>query len=182
MVAERPFHDERFRRIDVAFDHEIGFGWNLEVAGEGLGEGHGCSAQEAGKKKLVDRRRQRRARRICRRRVGAQRDAHGHRFAAFGHLTPVGGADLVPLPVHRQRSPTRLHDTIHTDVPNPPLWIAGDHHRQGDVCTAVVRPALHQRKLVEVHLIALPHDLLRWRPSATQPGRELSNLQQSRQH
>ena len=142
----------------------------------------GCFAEKSGEEEFVDRRRQRRARRIHRRRIGAERDADGHLLAALRHLAPVRGADLVALPVHGERVLPRLHDAIHADVADAALRIARDDHRERDVRAAVLGPALHERQLVEIDLVAAPDDLLARRVAAPHARRKLPDLEQSRQH
>src|SRR5262245_11857543 len=137
MVAKWSFGDEWFCRVDVTLEDKIRFGRNLEIAGERFRERHWLLAKEAGEQEFIHRRRERRARRVHRWRVRAERDAYRHALTALGHLTPVRGPNFMALPVHGQRRSTRLHDSIHPDVSNSAFGIARDDHRERDVCAAV---------------------------------------------
>ncbi len=182
VIAERPLGDERLARVDVPLDHELRLGRHLEIAGQRLRQLHRLPSQESGEDEFVDRRRERGRRGVHRRGVGADRDHDRHRLTALCHLPPVRGAYLVALPVHRQRPrPEKLH-AIHADVPNAALWILRDDHRQRDVRPAVLRPALDDRELPQVHLVPAPDDLLRRRRPSFHARRELGHLEQPRQH
>ena len=96
----------------------------------------------------------------------------GMRSPARGHLAPVRRADLVALPVHRERVAAEHLDAVHPDVADPARRIAGDHHRQGDVAPAVAGPGGEERDVVEVDGVAPQHDLLARRAAARGPWAE----------
>ena len=76
---------------------------------------------------------------------------------------------------------SELLHAIHADVANAARRILRDHHRQRDVRPAVFGPAREDRQLVEIDLVAAPHDFLtRWRADL-HARRKLRHLQQSRQ-
>ncbi len=87
-------------------------------------------------------------------------------------------ADLVSLPVHGQRRPAGLHDAVHADVADAAHRVARDHHGEGDVRAAVVRPALDERQLVEIHVAAALNDFLARSGPALGARRKLSDLEQ----
>ena len=164
MVAERPFHNERLGGIDIALEHEIRLRGHFQIARYRLCERHRLAAQESRKDELVDRWWKRRARRIHRWRISAEGNADRHPLAALRHLTPMRGANFVTLPVHRERALSRLHDAIHTDIADPALRIARDHHRESDVGPAILRPALHEGNATDVDFLVAPYNLLAvWR-------------------
>src|SRR5688572_3143487 len=66
---------------------------------------------------------------------------------------------------------------IHADVADASLGIARDHHRQRDVWATVLRPALDDRQLAQVDLIAAQHDLLTGGGTAFDARRELPQLE-----
>ena len=84
-----------------------------------------------------------------------------HPLAALGHLAPVRRADLVALPVHRERRScpsacTRYMPTLRMPRFGSRVITIGKR----DVRAAVLRPALDERQLVEIDLVAAPDDLL----------------------
>src|SRR5437870_12599375 len=91
-------------------------------------------------------------------------------------------ADLVPLPMHRQRARTQYLYAVHSDIPNASLRIFRDHHRQRDVRTAVLWPAGDYRQLRQVYVVALQNDVLTGRLSTFHARRKLPDLEQTRQH
>src|SRR5205823_2308097 len=56
MVAERPFGDECFSRVDVSLEHEVRFRGHLQIARHGLRQRHSFATQESGEEKLIYRR------------------------------------------------------------------------------------------------------------------------------
>ena len=124
MVAERSLQHERLRGIDVSLEHDLRLGGHLEVAGDRLGQLHRLAAEEAGEEELVDRGRQRRRAGIDAGRIAAERDDDRHPLAFRGHLAPVRGADLVPLPVHGERVAAEHLDAVHADVADAARRIA----------------------------------------------------------
>ena len=118
------------------------------------------------------------------RRVRADDNADRHLLSPFRHLPPVGGAHLVPLPVHRDRVAYQDLHAIHADVADAPLRIPRHHHRQRDVWTAVLRPARDDRQPRQVDLPARPHDFLArcgTRPAAWRKFRHLEEPRQETQ-
>src|SRR5205823_4215483 len=83
--------------------------------------------------------------------VAAQRDRHRHSLTALGHLAPVRRSHLVALPMHRQLVLADHLDAVHPDVADAALRIARDHTGEGDVWSAVLRPADRHRELRQVH-------------------------------
>ena|SRR5438105_239500 len=144
VITERAFGHQWLGRIDVSLEHEVGFRRYFQITRECPRQRDGLAAQESGEQKLVDRRWQWRTRRIYRWRIGAKRDAHWHPFTTLRHLAPVRRADFVPLPMHRQRISSRLHDAVHADVANATPGVARDDHREGDVRATIFGPTLHQ--------------------------------------
>ena len=51
-------------------------------------------------------------------RIAAERDDDRHALALLRHLAPVRGADLVALPVHRERVAAEHLHPVHADVPD----------------------------------------------------------------
>ena len=181
VVAEWPLGDQRFSRIDVPFDHELRLGGHFEVARHGARERDRRAAEESGEEELIHGRRQRRGRGVDRRRVRADRDAHGHRLTPVRHGAPMRRPHFVALPVHRQGArPEDLH-AVHPNVADAPHRIARDHHWQRDVRAAIARPAGQDRQAPEVHVLAARHDLLRRGTWPAHPRWKLGHLEQPRE-
>jgi hypothetical protein len=77
VVAERSL-EAPLRRVDVAFEHDLGIGRHLDVDRAAADELDGASAQPAREDDLVHPGRQRRRRRVDHGRVAAEDDGHGH--------------------------------------------------------------------------------------------------------
>ena len=91
-------------------------------------------------------------------------------------------AHLVALPVHRQSVRSQYLHPVHADIANAPCRVGRDHHRKGDVPSAVTRPGGEERNAAQIDvLISLDH-LLTGRTTALLPGRELADLRQPGQH
>jgi hypothetical protein len=80
VVAEGPFENQRFRRIDVTLENDLA-SEAPQVAGDRLREVHRLSPQKSGEQELVDRGRQRRRRRIDAGRVAPEGDDDRHALA-----------------------------------------------------------------------------------------------------
>jgi hypothetical protein len=65
----------------------------------------------------------------------------------------VHAAVLVQLPVHRGRALVELLHPVHADVARPGVRVVRDHGRQRDERRGVARPAVLDRKQVEVHVV-----------------------------
>ena len=64
-------------------------------------------------------------------------------------LAVMLGADFLPLPVHaRGALVVNLH-AIHADIALAGFRVAGDHARQGDEASGILRPALQDGKVVQ---------------------------------
>ena len=69
------------------------------------------------------------------------------------------GGYLLPLPVHAGGLAVVDLHAIHSDVALARARVAGDDAGQGDEAAAVVRPALEDREIVEVEVLAPDHFL-----------------------
>ncbi len=181
VVAERSLHDELLGGVDVALDHDLRIRRYLEIAGHRLRELHRRLPQEPREDVLVDVRRQRSTRRIHRRGIGADDDAHRHLFAALRHLGEVRRPRLVALPMHRDVLLPHLLHAIHPDIANAACGILRHHGRHREEGTAVFRPSGEHREPVEIDVVALPDDFLARRRSRGHARRELRHLKQARE-
>ena len=91
-------------------------------------------------------------------------------------------ADFVALPVHCQSVPSQDLHPVHADVANAARRVRSDHHRKGDVPSAITRPSGEKWNAAQIDvLIPLDH-LLTGRTPTLLPGRELADLRQPGQH
>ena len=91
------------------------------------------------------------------------------------------GTRLVTLPVHRHRLLVELLHAIHAHVADAAHRILADHRRHGHERPTVFGPAVQHGDLVEIDLVALPHDVLTRRRAALGARRKLRHFEQSRQ-
>ena len=68
-------------------------------------------------------------------------------------FTIVLGGYLLPLPVHAGGLAVVDLHAVHSDVALAGAWVAGDDAGQGDEAASVVRPALEDRKGIEVDVL-----------------------------
>src|SRR5579859_1750375 len=156
VVAERALAPDVVL-LDVALEHDLGPGRNLDADADAPHELDGLAAQEAGEHELVDVLRQRRAGRVRGDRVEAQRDRDLD--ASVGREV-VGAAVLVDLPVHEGRRPVDDLHPVHADVAPARARVVRDHGRERDERRRVARPAALDREQAEIHVVAAQDDLL----------------------
>jgi len=136
--------------VDVAFEHELGVGGNLEIDGLAARHAHAAPPQETGERDLVDDRGQRRGGGIRDRRVGADRDGDRNVTAPF---LGVRAALFVLLPVHSKRVAIEALQTVHADVLRSAAGVAREDQRQRDERPAVERPGRQDRELGEIDVV-----------------------------
>src|SRR3954469_22352773 len=90
-------------------------------------------------------------------------------------------ADLVALPMHRERVLAQYLHAIHPHVPDSRLRIPCNHSAERDVRTAVLWPATRHGNMREVDMRFLDHGILTGR-TADRFGREFRDLRELRQH
>ena len=86
--------------IDVALDHDVGAGRNLEIVGFALHQLDRLAAEIAGEQELIQPVRQRRGGAKGEHRVAAEEDGHRHALAGLIVAAPVPRSDFLQLPVH----------------------------------------------------------------------------------
>ncbi len=182
VVAKGALEHQRLGRIDVPFEHQLRFGRHGQIRRQRPRQLDRLAADEAGKEKFVDSGRQRRGAGVDAGRVAAEGNHHGHPLSPRRHLSPVAGAHLVTLPVHGERVPSQDLNPVHADVANAAGGIGGDHHRKGDVSSAVPGPGGEKRNAAQIDLLIPLHHLLTRRSPTFLPRRELADLGQFRQH
>ena len=153
MVAEWALHSV-LRRIDLSFYDDLRVFRHLQVHGLRLDQVHGLFAEETGEQHLVDSGRKRRGCGIGHRRVAAQHDRDIDLLPLLRADTRVLGSHLVKLPVHRGRTLIENLYPVHPDVSLAGIWVMRKHKRQRDVASTVLRPAVQDRQLVEIHIVA----------------------------
>ena len=118
-----------------------------------------------------------------RRRVRANR--HAHRNPSLRILLPRAPemlrSVLLRLPVHSRGALVINLHPVHPDVALPGLRILRKHQRKCDESPTVLRPALQNRKVEQVHILAFAHDFLAVARSYA-PWKERCELGQLRQH
>ncbi len=145
MVAERPLHPQRRRRIDVALDHDIGVRRHLDIDGYPLDKRDAFLAQEPGKQNLIDLVRQGRRGRVNHGRVAAQADRQLQSAGRFFLPLIMTRAHFVQVPMHTGRARIKDLHSIQADVSRAFNGIFGKYHGQGDEGTGVTGPASEHR-------------------------------------
>ena len=151
VVAERPLLPA-LARGHPALQHDLGLRRHLEVARHAARELDAPAAEPAGEDDLVHAGRERRGGRVDQRRIGAERDRHGHPRAGARRLERhalVLGAALVGLPVHAERHVVEDLQPVHADVARPGARVAREHRGQRDVAAPVAGPAAEDRQARE---------------------------------
>ena len=154
MVAEGTFQPF-FTRSYIAFQDDFGVGRHHEIHGFGGNELHACIPYETGEQHLIDIRRQR---------SGSGPDSNRVSPQGYRHFQPVvlallagsvmPGADLVGLPVHPGSALVKNLHPVDTVILNAGIGVFGDHERQGYIWPGVHGPALDDRKLIEIYVLA----------------------------
>ena len=96
------------------------------------------------------------------------------------HVTVMFGCNLLALPVHAGGGGVINLDAVHADVALACFGIAGDHARQGDEASAILRPALQDGKIKQRKIFFL--DDLFARAGGDDFGKELAHIGQHGQH
>ena len=135
--------------LDISLENDLRAGGHLEINGHALDEVDALAAQKSREQQFVESFRHRRSRRERQRRIRAKRDRNLEPLAHLLGETVVLRAPLVPLPVHAGRPVVVDLHAVRADVAHAGLGVFRENHRQGDVRTAVVRPAGQNRDLVE---------------------------------
>ena len=182
MVAERPFHRLRLRRIDIPFDHEIAVGRHINIVGDTLHQFHRAPAQKPCQQVFVHVVRHRSRRSISISRIAAQRYRHGHSPPGTPVTFVMTGSGLVQVPVHARRAGIKQLQPVHAHVADSRFGIEGVHQRQRHEASAVARPALEHRQRIERRLLPLQHDLLTFAPRRRGTRQPARHLGQQRQH
>ena len=147
VVTERTRLTQGFGGVDVAFDHDVSVGRNLEVVGFALHHLYRLSAEVAGEQEFIQPVRHRRGRAKRKHRVAAEEDGHRHPLAGFIVAASVTRGDFLQLPMHAGgRVVVNLH-AIHAEVAVAGVGVARDDAGQRDKAPAVERPALEDRQV-----------------------------------
>ena len=88
------------------------------------------------------------------------------------------GADFVHLPVHAGRALIEHLHAIHADIALARVRIVRKDQRQRDIAPAVLRPAVQDRQVAEIDIIAGQHDFL---AAARRRGRDAAASSRGRQ-
>ena len=139
VIAERPLREELLARIDVALEHEVRVGRDLEVDRLAAHVLDRLAAQEPGEHPLVDAVGQRRGRGVGERRIAAERDRDLEPLAELLRAPEVTRARLVDLPVHRRRAAIDALHAVHADVARAGVGILRDDVGEREERAAVVR-------------------------------------------
>ena len=181
MVPERPLDRLLFGRIDIALDHEVAVGRNIDIVGNALHEFHRTAAQEPGQQVFVHVVRHRSRRGVGIDGIAAQRDRNGHPAAQTLVGVVMARSGLVNMPVHTRRTVVEDLHAVHADVAHARFGIDRIDHRQGHEAASVRRPAFEDRKRGERRLGPGQHDLLACAPARHGPGKPARHLGQHRQ-
>ena len=141
VIAERPFVAQRFGRVNVTFDDEIGVGGDFEVIGLALHEFDGFFAEITGEEEFIQSVRHRRGGGEGKHRVAADENGDGHALALLIITTAMACGDFLELPVHAGGFVVVNLDAIHAEIALARVRVARDDARQRDETSAVQRPA-----------------------------------------
>ena len=176
VIPEGPLVHRLTLGIDRSLDDEVGIRRHLDRLTHRRDKRNRFLPKEPGKHVLVDavRQRSRGGKRI--RRIPAQGHRHRHRLAHFTVFLSMPRPHLVQLPMKR-RLPWAQHlHPIHAHVSFLRLWILGNHLRQGQKRTTILRPGFQNRQFPHTpssilcslhHLLTRPSTNRNW-PSMTQ--------------
>src|SRR5215469_6695305 len=150
-----------FAEVYVALEHNFSVGGYLEVHRLAGHQFHCVFAQEPGKHKLIQIRRDGQDASQRRRRVGTYGDGNLQlpRGVACPCASKVLRAMLLRLPVHSRGSFVEHLHAVAAYIALPRFWIFGDDHRPGDVTSSVLWPALQNRKFRQREVILSDHFL-----------------------
>ena len=129
-------------RVDVSLQDDLGRGGDLDVDGHALHHRDGLAPHETGEEHLVHVVGEGRGGGEHQRGVGADGAGDLQPPPAPLGATMVVRSVLVDLPVHRGRGRVEHLHAIDPAVALAGLRITREHERQGDVSSAVLRPAL----------------------------------------
>ena len=159
VVAERTLR-QPLAGLHPALQHHLGVGRHLQRHAEAVHHLHSFALQEAGEQVLVDVGRQRRAGGVGHRRRAAERDRHRQPLTPPLRDGRVRGGVLVDLPVQADGAFVLLLQPIHAEVASAGLRVLGVGQAEVEEHPAVVRPRLHARQQLQIHLLAGEHHLL----------------------
>ena len=116
MISERAFTPERFRRVDIALNHDVRIGGHLEIVGFAFHERHGLAAEVAGQQQFIKSVGQRSggAKRIYR--VAAQKNTDRHPLPFFVITSSMSGGNFLELPMHASGLVVKDLHSVHTDI------------------------------------------------------------------
>ncbi len=135
--------------LDVPLEDDLCVRRHLEIDGLRPHELDRLVPEKPGQHELVDVLRQRSARRVGRDRIESERDGD---LETLAHTAPVGSTVLVDLPVHEGRARVDLLHPVHPDIACAVSRVLRDHRRQRDERCGITRPAVLDRKEIEVRL------------------------------
>ena len=147
MIAEGALVAERFERIDVALDDEVGVGGHFELAGLAFDEVDGFAPQVTGHEEFVEAVGQRGGGAEGVDGVAPKDDGDGHARAGLVVAPAMARPDLLQLPVHAGGVVVVDLDAVHADVAFARVRVARDDAWQGDKAAAVERPAFQDGKI-----------------------------------
>src|SRR6516164_1980290 len=169
--------------MHISFEHNLGVRRHFQFIRFALHHFYWRPLQEPAEHHLVQVRRNRQNPPERRRRVRA--DRHAHRYAPlriFGtRPSEMFGAVLLRLPVHPGRSLVVNLHSVHAHISLAGLRILRKHEWKGDESSAILGPALQYRKVQQVDVVSLPHNLLAGSLLHTF-RKERPQLRQLRQH
>ena len=129
------------RRVNVAFDDEVGVGGDFEIVRLALHEFDGFLAEVTGEEEFIEAIGQRRGGGEGEDGIAAEENGDGHARAGFVIAAAVARADFLELPVHAGGAVVVNLHAIHADVALAGVGVFGDDAGERDEASAVERPA-----------------------------------------